>query len=373
MKFAKSKKPSQGLILSLFPAPAYLRQPAVGLDLSDHSIKFAEILPRSGGFKLGRYGEKEVPPGVLEGSKIIQPEELHKIVSDLRKEFGFSHVFTSIPEEKAYAFHLSLPKMKNSEIRGSIELQLEEYVPLPAEEVVFDYEAITDSKSGKDNFDLGVSILPGELVAGYTSLFQSSGIDTLAIEIEGHSLARAFIPPGDLGTYLIVDIGKSRVVLSIVSQGIVFYTSAAFNLGGDAMTKKVEKALNISYDEAEKLKIEKGLTRAEGEREIFYALLPVAAAFRDEINKLFSYWTSRREGSEGGKIDKVILCGGQSTLPGLVDYLAASLPIPVGIADPWINIYDLNTEVPPINLNEALRYSTAIGLALRNYSEFLTP
>ena len=369
MKVSKLFDDAAHLISSRFPAPAYLRRPAVGLDLSDRSIKFVEILPQAGGFALGRYGSKEIPVGVLEGGKIVQPEVLHKIVSEFREEFGFSHAFTSIPEEKAYAFHLSLPEMKKLEIRDSIELQLEEYVPLPAAEVVFDYDLLP-SPAVQRGYDVGVSVLPSELVFGYTSLFKEAGIETLAIEIEGHSLSRAFLSPGDSGTYLIVDIGKSRVVLSIVSRGVVLHTSAAFGLGGEAMTKAIERAMNVSPAEAEKLKISSGLSRSENEKDLLDAVLPIMSSFRDEINKLLSYWVSHREGNMK-QIDEVILCGGQATLPGLVNYLSADLSIPVGVANPWKNIYDLNLAVPPIDLNESLRYATAIGLALRNYSEIL--
>lgn len=369
MKQSQFLKLRQDSLLSRFPVPAYLARPAVGIDLSDHAIKFAEILPDQRGFKLGRYGFKEIPSGVLEESKILQPEVLHKIISDLRQEFGFTYAFTSLPEEKAYAFHLSLPALKRSEIRGSIELQLEEHVPLPAEEAIFDYEIISTPSPGHDTFEVGVAVLPAELVVGYTSLFRDAGVETLALEIEGHSLARAFISPRDQGTYLIADIGKSRMVLSIVMRGIVLYTAAAFGVGGDAMTGRIEQATGLTYAEAEKIKIKKGLTRSETDREIFDALLPTVSIFRDEMTKLLGYWSNYRGDEKTGQIDQIILCGGQATLPGLADYLSASFPVPVSVADPWRNIYDLATQVPAINLNEALRFSTAIGLALRNYSE----
>jgi len=69
------------------------------------------------------------------------------------------------------------------------------------------------------------------------------------------------------------------------------------------------------------------------------------------------------------KLDKVILCGGQSTLPGLSEYLEIHLRHPVILGNPWLKVFPVGRAVPFLKFSEALRYSTAIGLALRNFTK----
>ncbi len=88
---------------------------------------------------------------------------------------------------------------------------------------------------------------------------------------------------------------------------------------------------------------------------------------KDEIVKHFTWWEGRRGDDRhlDRAIEKVVVCGGQATLPGLIDYLNLNLPLPVELGNPWINIFAFDQYIPPINLNQSLRYTTSLGLALR--------
>ena len=64
-------------------------------------------------------------------------------------------------------------------------------------------------------------------------------------------------------------------------------------------------------------------------------------------------------------MDRIIVCGGEANVPGLANYLAATLKTDIEIANPWININPLTHYIPEIPRNHALRYVTALGLAMR--------
>jgi Tfp pilus assembly PilM family ATPase len=44
-----------------------------------------------------------------------------------------------LPEEKAYLFTTSIPKVAQKDIRSAIEFKMEENVPIPASDLVFDF------------------------------------------------------------------------------------------------------------------------------------------------------------------------------------------------------------------------------------------
>ena len=53
-------------------------------------------------------------------------------------------------------------------------------------------------------------------------------------------------------------------------------------------------------------------------------------------------------------------------MPGLREYLETHLEVPVVLGNPWVNFNLKQDELPVIDYNNAMRYVTALGLALKN-------
>ncbi len=345
-----------------FPPPKYLLMSSMGLDISDLSIKYAELVHTTKGVKVGRFGEKRIPSGVIESGKIKDTKKLTDILRELKRELGLEFVRVSLPEEQVYLFRLVIPKIDPKDIRSAIELSLEEHIPISAAEAIFDYELINETEQG---YDIHVSALSRQVAESYLSIFKESGLVTLSLELEAEAIVRAAVADGDLGTYMLVDCGDARTGIAIVSGGKVSFTSTV-DIGGTTLTGMIQKELKISYDEAEQMKKEQGLRRNAEKREVFSVLLNGVSILRDEINKHYVYW--HVHANEGGitrpRIEKIILCGGDANLLGLVEYLSASMKVPVERADAWVNIPLIDADLPPIRLSESLSYITALGLAL---------
>jgi type IV pilus assembly protein PilM len=356
----------------LFPVPKYLELSTVGIDISDESIKFAELKYSSRGYRLGRFGEVNLPAGAVVSGKIVNREVLIEVLRQIKQKNNFDYIYASLPEEETFVVRMTIPQIKRSELRGSVELLLEEYIPLSVDQVIFDYEIYSEPESPVGHYVLGVFVAPKNLVADYTSALEESGFKLVGLEIEVQSMARALVPAGDSKTYMIIDIGKTHVGFSIVSRGVVLFSSSIKNIGGENLTKAIQKALDVSYEEAERLKKEKGLLYSPENKKIFDALIPVVSTFKDEMNRHYIYWQNMRENHEvGAGISKILFCGGQATLPGLTDYASVDIGSPVEMGNPWASFLDASKEVPVLDFNNALRYATAIGLALRGVNREL--
>ncbi len=353
--------------LRLFPTPRYLAMSAAGLDISDQSVKFMQLADRGGKIVIERYGEKPIPVGTIEAGSIRDKATLIQILSELGNEHQLAAVVASMPEEEAYIVRLNLPAKQLSEIRESVELQLEEYIPLPTGEAVFDYEVVESPRAKNGNYDLAVSALPNRTVAGYTEVFVGAHLRPIAFEVEAHAIARAIVKTDEDRLVMIVDFGKTRTSFFITCGWAVIFSATAKNIGGEDITVAIQKGLNLPRAEAERLKVESGLLTRSGNRDLFFAMMPIVSVLRDEITKHQSYWETHREdhGRLGRRLEEVIICGGQATLPGLIDYLNMSLNLPVTLGNPWTNLFSFEEYIPPLNLNQSLRYTTAIGLALR--------
>src|SRR3989344_2625111 len=144
-----------------FPPPAFLSMPSFGLDISDESVKFVSLAVTKKGIRLNKYGEHKIPVGIIESGKIKDPKRLEEILSSLRVQEGIKSVRVSLPEEQIYLFRMRMDKPGLDNIREGIELSIEEHIPMPAADAIFDYEIIDEDAT---NLQLQVAAIPKNII-----------------------------------------------------------------------------------------------------------------------------------------------------------------------------------------------------------------
>ncbi len=349
---------------NLFPPPRYLTLPALGLDISYRSFKYVELFEKRGKILIGRFGGHLIPTDIIEGGVIKNKQKLVDILKSLKTELGSKYIVSALPEEKAFLARVKLPLMKEEEIRGALELKLEECIPLSLSEAIFDY-SLTQKRPESDHLDVYLIAFPRKIVEDYREAFREAGFVPLALEMEIQASVRTIVPRDEEGTVIIVDFGRTRTTFGIVSNNDVQFTTT-IKVAGDDLEKALMKNLGVDCVEAEKIKIQKGFIRGKENEEIFNALLPSVSVIKDEIGKCVSYWNSSFAEQGLSPVSRIILCGGDSNLYGLPEYLSYELRLPVELGNPWVNIVSFEDYVPKIELSESLSYSIALGLALRS-------
>lgn len=350
-----------------FPPPSFLAMPAAGIDVSDHGIKFIEFCMRNGHRELAQYGERALPEGVIVGGEVAKPEELVRVLSALKKETGLSLVRSSLHEQGGYLFQTTLSGVLPSEAHGAIEFQLEEHIPLSGADATFDAERV--SRPGhEESLDFVVTAFPEKIVRPYVDAFEKAGLRLLSLELEAQAIARAVVPWHDSGTFLIVDLGDTHTGVSAVSSGVVHYTST-IDIAGRTLNAALSKSLPLSPERAERIKNERASLDAKEDADVFDSLMTTVSALSDEVARRILYWDTHCETHFGhSKIEHVYLCGGNANVPGLENYFATNLHLPVSVGNVWMNAFHFNEYVPSLPLSESHRFATAIGLALRNSS-----
>lgn len=353
----------------LFPPPQFLTMPAVGLDISDHAIRFVELKESVHGLVVGKFGEQKLPTGTIDAGVIKDGNTLKTALIGLRREHGIEFVHALLPEEKAYLFRIEVPDLSAEETYDNIAFQLEEHAPISAAEAIFDY-IIVDPLFGSVGAGMRealVSVFPQSVLEEHIEIYKGAGMTPLSFEMEGSALARSIVPFNDKGTYMIVDFGSERSGVLIVHHGSVHFTTT-IEMGGGAITEAIAKKLSIGLEEAEALKRDGAFRRQGKYRELFPILVDAISDLREEINRLFVYWHNHPEkkGGEPPAIQKVLVTGGDADLEGLAEHFALSLNVPVEVANVWVNCFSTESYIPPISRNQSLSFASAIGLALRN-------
>ncbi|MHB8652105.1 MAG: type IV pilus assembly protein PilM [Minisyncoccota bacterium] len=348
----------------LFPVPQFLKMSPAGIDVSDHMVRFAELSETKEGFVLRNYGERALPEGAVVAGEIKQEDSFKQVMRELRKEVTTEFVAVGLPEEQAYTFDLTLATSKKQELHSMLELELEEHVPIAVAETLFDYEETGSALAEKT--DVAVSAVHERVVAMYMRSFSDTGFTPTVFEVEPNAIARAVIPAGDKGTYMIMDFGTTRTGICIVSEGSVLFASTV-PVGGASLTNTISKELGVSHEDAEKIKREQGFARTQENEQLFNALMATVSVLRDELIRHFNYWHEHADAHARRRphIQKVILCGGDSNLVGFTEFLSMGLHAPVELAQVIKNVNLLNQDLPSLSFSDSLRYSTAIGLAIR--------
>jgi type IV pilus assembly protein PilM len=348
----------------LFPPPAFLLLPAVGIDISDRSIKYVKLIPTSKGFHVGGFSDIPLPAGIVEGGRIIASDRLQDALQRLRREHNLSFVRAALPEEQMYFFRTTVPDGTQEEIYTTIELSIEEHVPISASEAVFDFEIVGHNGA---EVEVAVTAAASAVIESYSDTFTAAGLTLLSLELEASAVTRAVIHREDTFAHLIVDFGETRTGISVSYGGQVYFTSTV-SIGGQMLTETLAKHFGLSIPEAEAMKREFGLRRNTERQDLFSLLLNNVAVLRDEINRHFIYWHTHPD--ENGKprppIEQIVLVGGDSNLAGLPDYLSASLHVKTIVGDVWTNVSLPEHGVPELTRDDSLGYATAIGLSLHD-------
>lgn len=348
--------------------PRYLSMPSAGIDISTSGIKTAVLAERLGGLELVRFGEHLLPADAVNGGEMTDPVVVAGALKDIAREHKVHFANIALSESRSYLFEAEFEgnhqKDTSATLRTLAEQHLDEYVPLPPADVVFDVIPVKSTDTSTVVSGVGYA---RRVIEESLATLDESGITTRAIESETFSMARALMPKDSLETVLIIDIGKTATKLVIVTGQIPRFATT-LDIGGDALTQAVMKHFNVSEEEAKKIKAEKGLVSQNDKEEYMATMLITVSAIREEIIRRLEYWQGRAVvGSVHEPVTRVLLAGGNATVRGLPEFLETAIKLPVSLGDVFTNLASRDQWLPPINHLESLAYATAIGLALRDF------
>jgi type IV pilus assembly protein PilM len=350
------------------PPPTYISLPSVGVDISDTSMKYVSFLPSSYSEKvkvLDLWGDINIPENVLARGEIKDPKIMTEVLKEFKAKTKAEYIRVSLPEERAYIFETEIKKtVPAKEVQSLLEFRLEENVPIAARDAIFDYEVVeSDVKSS--SMLVVVAAYQRETILQYYEVCKAAGLTPLSFEVEAQAMGRAVIPKCE-DTVMLIDFGKTRTGVGILSRGSLLYTST-IDIGGRQLSQVLRKTVgDLAEEELTNIKNTQGLIKGVEDSNVYEALISTISVIKDEIASRMQYWHSNESNLKNRKIKKVILCGGSVNLKGLPEYLTESLGVECTRADVWVNAFQTNLVVPPIDKLHSYGYATAIGLALKN-------
>jgi len=231
-------------------------------------------------------------------------------------------------------------------------------------EVTLDWQVIEGGVSDqkKEKLKILLVAVPNEVINQYRKIAEMTKLELLALEAEAFGLVRSLIGERK-EIILLVDIGAQSTTCSIVEKRIL-KMSYSFDMSGNELTEVIAKGLGVDYKEAEALKEKYGISSLSSletpASEVKEILLPLVDVILKEIDKISHNFYL----TEGKDIQKIIMAGASSFLPGLKEYFQSYFKKEIEIGNPFSNIF-----CPPI-LEQTLKemssaYAISVGTALR--------
>lgn len=348
----------------VFSVPRALSMPAVGIDVSDTGIKHIAFRTSPKGMRVVDHAMTPLESGVVQGGAIMNPQALIDQLRLIRKKTKRRFANVSLPEEQAYLFSTSLPTMKPDAIRDSLSLQMERYVPIPVQDIIFDFDVVSVSA---DAMEVQVVAIDRKTVHSYLDVFEQAGFMVSLFELEPQSIARALLDKQQTETVMLVDFGDSHTGISVVENGYVLFTTNV-EVTGNQVVQLIARKLGIPLEEAHTIKNTYGLLEHEKNEAVIEDLRSLMQNFAKEIQKAVQYWYTKNTTSKTGtaaSVGKIYFCGGNAHLPGLFPYLQEAVVLPIEKGDPWARLYkNGGVYVPRVPADQVLSYASAIGLAL---------
>jgi type IV pilus assembly protein PilM len=348
-------------------------KPLFGLDIGLGSLKVMQLSEQTvkPGSKVHQprvigYGFASFDKSAQENGVVVKPEIIAKAAFDLFKNNLIGDITTrrvalAIPAYRTFTRSLQLPKLKPAELREAVELEAEQYISMPLEELYMDYEI---TKQTEDATDLFVVAVPKTIVDSYLDLAALLGLETILIEPTLSSSGRLFtVDANSENASFIIDFGSLSSDISIFDQHVI--VTGTVQGGGVNFTESIQHKLGVTLEEAGLIKTRYGLSASKKQAEIRQALEPTLQQIVKEIRRMMRYY-EERYGPER-PIDQIITLGGGANMPGLSEYLTESLRMAVRHSDPWQYITYKGLQ-PPSAADKPM-YSTVAGLGLAKPKE----
>lgn len=344
----------------------YKDKPVFGLDIGLSSLKVMQIhRDRKRQHVIG-YGVTSFDSNVFEDGILVKPEELAKVAFELFDKHIIGEITTprtvmAIPASKTFTRSMTLPKLKPKDLAAAVQLEAEQYIPVPINDLYLDYSIISENE--KEMEILAVAV-PKRMVDSYLNMTRLLGLDVVAVETTISAAGRLFVQAeqSDVPTVLI-DLGSLSTDITIYDKGLVVTGTVAG--GGDSFSNLIAERLGVTKQEAHIIKTKYGLGVSKKQKEISEGLKPVLEQLIKEIRRMIRYYEERSNTDK--KIAQIVTMGGGANMPGLSDYMTSTLRLPVRMCDPWQHL-DFNGLQPP-NAVEKSMYVTVAGLALVDHKK----
>lgn len=346
----------------------------IGLDIGSSSIKVISLKKSKKGYELINFGIAPLPPQTIVDRALMNSGA---VVDAIRRLIQSQMIKTkdcaiSISGHSVIIKKISLPQMTKAELETSIQWEAEQYIPFDINDVNVDVQILNPTGSEQGQMDVLLVAGKKDLIVDYAAVVSEAGLNPTIVDVDAFAVENAFevnysLPPDE--TIALVNIGASVTNIVVVANRMTTFTRD-ITIGGNQFSEEIQKQLNLSYMEAEDLKLggEPGVDADSViPQEVERVIQEVSENLASEIRRSLEFFSATNQDSN---ISKIYICGGTAKISSLQKVLESRTGIAVEMFDPFRNIR-INDKIFDTDFikNVAPMAAVAVGLGLRRFDD----
>jgi len=336
----------------------------VAIDIGSSSIKMVEAISERNGYRLISLGVLPLPSTAVQNNMVLERDVVAGTIENLVQSNGVKskNVICSVPGRAVIIKKIQLPAQSEQELEANVEFEATNVIPESLENVNLDYQILNLLGDGSQMEVLLVAVKK-DIVQSYTEAIQEAGLTPAIMDVDYFALENMYELSYETKldeVVSLIHIGARYTSINILKNGISTFTGD-LPTGGEVFTESLMQELQVSYDQAETLKVT-GLLEGKKGVDLEVLLQPTCVSLADDISRTLSLYGTMA-GEEG--IHSIYLSGGSAKVPGLSAVLSEKLEVPVQLSDPFRG-FSVARNIDTDYLKEsALSLAVGVGLSIR--------
>lgn len=340
----------------------------VGVDVSSSAVKILQLSGSMDNLKVERYAVEPLAANAVVDNNIAEVDMVSAAISKAFNKAGvkLKAAATAVSGSSVITKIIQMPSdLSDEELEVQLELDANQFIPYPIEEVSLDFCILGRAEGNKDVNNVLIASSRSENVDVFIEAFQGAGLELKVVDVEAFAIERCFnLVKKDYGidddeVVALFDIGANTMTMHAMHKKTGIY-SREQSFGGRQLTEEIMQRYGLSYEEA-------GLAKRQGGLPESYES-EVLQSFKDtlvqQVSRALQFFFSA---TEFGNVDRILLGGGCASIAEIDALVEDQIGVPTEIMNPVRN-FKLSSRVSRDALEaDSPALMSVVGLAMRNF------
>ena len=363
------------------PAPKKVRKPRkqeiVGVKVGASQLAAAQVV-NDNGARLVRVARQPLEAGVVVGGEVRDITGLAKSIDEFfaSNKLPRKNVRLGIGTNRVGVRVLDISGIEDErQLGNAVAFRAHEALSIPMDQAVLDFHRLgsSTSETGETTHKVVLAAAYREPIDHFVAAFQAANVELMGIDVEAFALLRAVAPssPGtgedERAAVVVLAVGHDRSTLAI-SDGQVCDFTRVLEWGGARLDTVIGRELGLSQPESAELKLAVDLRDGDwaaddsGDPRLLRAREAVKRELVNLARELIASLQFYQSQPGSHAIGEILVTGGTTRMPGVVEELERLVRARVRVADPLAAVKVDSPEIA--SRDDLASLAVAIGLGV---------
>lgn len=303
-------------------------QKIIGLDIGSYSIKAVEIVNKYKSYEISNFYENVIPQIDELSPDVMLPACMEQLFQE--NELKADRIVTAMPGQYISSRILPFNFSDPHKIEAAVFAEIEDAVPFNLDEMIVDHQIL--GQMAQKTVAL-VVMTKKAFLASFLEHLHRIDIDPKVVDVDSLAFYNLcpYLEMESGKCYGLVDVGHEKTSVCLVQDGVL-RMFRSINLGGRYITEFLARDLEVSFNEAQRIKHrvsrmlteqDQGSDLSSEDRTVADRITIASNAIVKELGRtLYAFKTW-----EKSPIERIYLSGGSSVIKNFDQYLTTNLEV----------------------------------------------